>query len=118
MSLRSFSIFSFVLEVVIMETVTLIGLVAACSTTVAFVPQVVSIVRSRNTQGISLSMYSIFTFGIFLWLTYGLMVGDLPIIVANGVTFVLALTVLSLTLYYKNSRRKHNEKPKEASMAL
>lgn len=84
-----------------MDFVSAIGLLAAGSTTFAFVPQVLTILKSRNTDGISLGMYSVFTFGVLMWLVYGVLQGDVPLLVANAITFSLALTVLTLTIYYK-----------------
>ena len=66
-----------------MEMMTLIGLAAACCTTAAFVPQVLQILKTGNVDGISLSMYSIFTLGVTLWLTYALIIGDLPMLLAK-----------------------------------
>ena len=77
-----------------MNLTTVIGLFAATCTTASFIPQVVQILKTRNTKGISLIMYIIFTFGIFCWLIYGIMLGEAPIIVANALTFSLALTIL------------------------
>jgi MtN3 and saliva related transmembrane protein len=81
-----------------METITVVGLLAACCTTWAFLPQVLLTVRTRDTRGLSLPMYLIFTVGVLLWLIYGLLLHDLPLILANGVTAVLAGTVLALKL--------------------
>lgn len=78
-----------------------IGLGAAALTTLAFLPQVIRSWRTRDTRAISLPMYSIFTLGIGLWLVYGIMLHDLPITLANGVTLLLALTVLMLKLRYR-----------------
>lgn len=75
-----------------------IGFVAAVSTTVSFVPQVLQSYRSRDVSGISLGMYSIFTFGVGLWLVYGLMTHAWPVIIANALTLVLALSILALKL--------------------
>jgi len=83
-----------------MDSTTLLGLVAAACTTIAFVPQVVKTVRSRDTRSISLPMYALFTFGIFLWLIYGLLNNDLPIIAANSITCVLAAVVLAFKVKY------------------
>jgi len=82
-----------------MEQTTLIGLIAAFCTTAAFIPQVIQIIRTGNVDGISLQMYSIFTFGVSMWLIYGLIVQDLPMILANLITFILAASVLGLTIY-------------------
>lgn len=83
---------------------TVIGLMAAFLTTLAFVPQVIHILKTKKTDGISLAMYSAFTSGVALWLAYGFMVMDLPVILANAVTLVLALIVLGLTLYSRRPK--------------
>jgi MtN3 and saliva related transmembrane protein len=76
----------------------LLGLVAACCTTFAFVPQVAKAWRTRSTADISLSMFSMMTFGIVLWLIYGLIQTDIPLIAANLVTLLLSGTMLYLKL--------------------
>jgi len=79
-------------------TATLVGLAAAFCTTIAFLPQVIKTWRTRSTKDISLAMFLVFTTGIFLWLVYGLAVRDLPLIIANGITFVLSGTILYFKL--------------------
>lgn len=79
-----------------MNLTTIVGLLAATGTTTAFIPQVLQIIKTQNTKGISLFMYIIFTIGITLWLTYGILLNDIPIIVANAITLILALTILFL----------------------
>jgi len=74
----------------------LIGLIAAFLTTLSFVPQAVHIVRTGQTEGISLIMYAMFTAGIAVWLAYGILLGSLPIILSNVVTLGLALIILTL----------------------
>ena len=76
----------------------LIGLAAAFCTTIAFMPQVIRAWRTRSTTDLSLSMFLVFTTGIFLWLVYGLILQDVPLIAANGTTFVLSGTILYLKL--------------------
>jgi MtN3 and saliva related transmembrane protein len=76
----------------------IVGIVAAVLTTVAFLPQVIHTIRTRSTHDISLRMYSLYTVGIFLWLIYGLLLNDVPLIAANIVTFLLSGTILSLKL--------------------
>jgi len=78
----------------------LIGLGAAFCTTVAFLPQVIRAWRTRSTSDLSLAMFLIFTVGIFLWLVYGLLLQDAPLVLANGITFVLSGTILYLKLRY------------------
>ena len=94
---------------------TLLGYVAAFCTTCSFIPQVVQTLRTRDTKAISLGMYSFFVFGVCLWLAYGLLVGDLPIIVANMVTLGLAATILFLKV--KNTlAEKRATKPSSQSV--
>jgi len=89
-----------------MDSTTLIGLMAAFCTTCAFVPQVIQILRTGNVDGISLQMYTIFTLGVALWLTYGIIMDDLPMLLANMVTLALALMVLGLTLRKRMQNKK------------
>ncbi|HNW15229.1 MAG TPA: SemiSWEET transporter [bacterium] len=81
-----------------MSIVSLIGIAAAICTTVSFVPQVLKTIKTGQTKDISLSMYLIFTTGIVLWLIYGIMIRDLPIILANTVTVVLTSIVVVLKI--------------------
>lgn len=82
-----------------------IGSAAAVLTTSAFVPQVWLTWRSRDVAGISLGMYGIFTLGVALWLAYGLLLGEWPLILANGLTLALALMVLAMKLAWRGSTR-------------
>lgn len=79
-----------------MQVITTIGLLAATCTTLAFVPQVWQTIKTKDTRGLSRPMYILFTSGIGLWLLYGLLVHDLPLIAANSVTLLLAGIVLYL----------------------
>lgn len=76
----------------------LLGTIAGVLTTVAFVPQVWGVWKTRSTRDISLGMYLVFTIGVGFWLAYGLVLGAWPIIVANLVTLILTGTVLVLKL--------------------
>lgn len=73
-----------------------IGSVAAICTTIAFLPQVIQSYKTRDLSGISLPMYSIFTTGVALWLVYGLMKSDWPIMIANAITLALSSMILIL----------------------
>lgn len=75
-----------------------LGYVAATLTTLAFVPQAAKTIRSRDTRGISLGMYVMFTVGVAFWFGYGLVLQSWPMIVSNAITFVLAATILGLKL--------------------
>jgi len=76
----------------------LIGYGAAILTTLAFIPQTLKSWRTRDLSGVSLSMYSLFTLGVGLWLVYGILLDSWPIILANLVTLTLAGTVLFLKI--------------------
>ncbi|MDF9787248.1 SemiSWEET transporter [Polynucleobacter sphagniphilus] len=78
--------------------VELIGYCAAFLTTIAFVPQALQSWCTRDLSGISLGMYSLFTAGVGLWLVYGLIIEKWPLILANALTFALALSILFLKL--------------------
>jgi len=75
----------------------IIGLVAAALTTSAFIPQVYKVYKEKSAVGISLTMYLIFFVGLSLWLLYGYLVGSISIVIANGVTLILA----AIIIYYK-----------------
>jgi MtN3 and saliva related transmembrane protein len=81
-----------------MSLVTAVGLLAAVLTTAAFVPQVVKTWRTRSTADISLEMFLILVAGIIAWLTYGALIRDVPLILANAVTLLLAGTILFFKL--------------------
>ena len=77
------------------------GYVAATLTTLAFLPQALKTIRSKDTRSISLGMYVVFTIGIGFWLAYGIALGSMPMILSNIVTFVLSATILAMKLKYK-----------------
>jgi len=79
-------------------SVEVIGYLAAAFTTLSFVPQAIKTIRSRDTAAISLAMYLSFTTGLVLWLTYGVVVGSWPIILANALALPLAATILAFKL--------------------
>ena len=73
-----------------------VGSIAATCTTLAFIPQAIHSYKTRDLSGISLPMYSIFTLGVAMWLVYGLLKQDWPIIIANTVTVALSAMILVL----------------------
>ena len=81
-----------------------IGLTAAILTTIAFVPQVIKVIRSKKTNNLSLTTYVIFTIGVGLWLVYGLFKNSISMILGNGITLVLS----SLILYFILTGKKSN----------
>lgn len=87
---------------IISDFTSIIGAFAAFSTTFAFVPQAIHSYKTRDLSGISLPMYSIFTFGVAMWLIYGLLRNDWPVIIANAIT--LCLSAVILILKYKQKQ--------------
>lgn len=77
------------------------GYIAAVLTTLAFVPQALKTIRSRDTRGLSLGMYVVFTIGVGFWLAYGISLESWPMILSNIVTFGLSATILAMKLKYK-----------------
>lgn len=83
------------------EYIDILGYAAAILTTISFVPQVVKVIKTRDTKSISLSMYFIFFIGILLWLIYGILIVNMPIIIANIVTLILSGIILATKVKYK-----------------
>ena len=83
----------------------IIGYCAAFLTTIAFLPQAMRSWKTRDLSGISLGMYSLFTAGVGLWLVYGLIIEKWPMILANSLTFALALSILMLKLRHTATRQ-------------
>ncbi len=83
------------------EHIELVGYSAAFLTTIAFLPQAIQSWRTRDLSGISLGMYSLFTAGVGLWLIYGWIIEKWPLILANALTFALALSILILKIRSK-----------------
>ena len=86
-------------------TATLVGSVAAVCTTGAFVPQVVKVWRLKSAEDISLATFLVFAVGTAVWLVYGYLISSIPVILANGVTLVIALTIVGLKLNYDRVAR-------------
>lgn len=81
------------------STPEMIGYLAATLTTASFLPQAILTIKTKDTESLSLSMYSLFTLGVLCWLVYGVYISDKAIIFANAITFVLAASILSFKIY-------------------
>lgn len=84
---------------------TLIGLVAGVCTTAALVPQAVRVWRLKRADEIALSTFLLIAFGTAIWVVYGFLISSVPVILANAVTLVLALSIVGLKLTYDRSER-------------
>ena len=86
-----------------------IGYLAATLTTLSFVPQAIKTLRTGNTEGISLTMYITFCLGVSCWLAYGVVLDDPPMILANCITLVLAMTILGFKVRNEWLKRQEND---------
>lgn len=84
-----------------MQFFTFLGYVAAVLTTISFIPQALLIIKTKDTKGISLPMYILFTIGVACWLLYGIYFGMIPVIIANLITLALAIVILTFKIKYK-----------------
>jgi len=81
-----------------MDLTNLLGNSAAFLTTISFLPQAIKTIRSGNTRQLSLPMYLLFVSGVFIWILYGILNEQLPIILGNAITFLFAGTILVFKL--------------------
>ena len=84
--------------------VEIIGLIAASFTTFAFVPQVFKIWKNSNAGGVSISMYVIMLIGICIWLYYGFLIKSLAVIIANLVSGLLQLFIITFALVNRKNK--------------
>ncbi len=84
-----------------MKITTVIGLVAATITTLSFIPQLIKTWKLKETKDISLLMFVTLGVGIILWIIYGFLLWDLPLILANSITFIFVLVILFFKFKYK-----------------
>ena len=83
-----------------MALATVIGLTAAALTTSATLPQAFKSWKTKKTDDLSFLMYLALTVGAFLWLVYGVLINDLPVILANSLTFVMVASVLGMKMKF------------------
>lgn len=79
----------------------IVGFVAAILTTIAYLPQVIKTWKSKSATDLSMGLFTILTTGVFLWLVYGIMIGNGPIIASNAITLLLTGSMLFFKLRYK-----------------
>lgn len=84
-----------------MDSITILGLVGGTLTTVSFLPQVFKTWKSRSAKDVSLWMFLILSLGIVMWIIYGFLIGSIPVIAANIVSFVLVFTILILKIIFR-----------------
>ncbi|MBC8303798.1 MAG: SemiSWEET transporter [Flavobacteriaceae bacterium] len=85
------------------DKIELIGLLAAILTTIAFIPQVFKVIKTRSSEGLSLTTYLIFITGVSLWLIYGVFKMSFSMILGNGITVLLSAIIIYYILINRNS---------------
>lgn len=83
------------------DWVVVLGFFSAFCTTIAFIPQVYKIWKSKSAKDISFLAFAVFICGVIGWLVYGILNDDLPLIFANFITFILAIMILIGIIKYK-----------------
>lgn len=71
----------------------IIGIAAGVFTTIAFLPQLIRVIKTKHTKDLSLVTFFLFATGVFLWLIYGVLLKELPIILANAITLVFVALI-------------------------
>lgn len=88
------------------ESLYFIGYIAAACTSMSFLPQAIKVIKTNDTESLSIGMYSVFTFGVLCWLIYGVVLVDWPMIIANIITFTLAGIILALKVKHTFFKKK------------
>lgn len=84
-----------------MTYIDIIGLFAGTCITISTIPQIVKVWKTKKVKDISLKTFSILTFGIAVWIVYGILKEDLAIIVTNSVSLFLNLIMVYFIIYYE-----------------
>lgn len=83
-----------------MDWVSLLGFAAGCVTVVSFIPQVIRVWRTRQTRDLSLGAFALLISGAMLWLLYGILTQDVPVIATNAVVGILVGAILIAKLRF------------------
>ena len=79
----------------------MIGFIGAFCTTVSFIPQALKVIIEKKTESVSLGMYILQVIGLALWLIHGFIINDMPLIISNIISVILALIILVYKIIYK-----------------
>ena len=78
----------------------ILGIMAGTLTTISFIPQVIKIYKTKDAKDLSIATFCMFSCGVFLWLIYGIVTREWPIILANGVTLILVFAIIVMKIIY------------------
>lgn len=79
----------------------ILGLFAGACVTISVIPQIIKVLKTKKVRQISLLTFSILTFGIAVWVVYGILKNDLPIIITNSISLFLNLIMVYFIIYYE-----------------
>lgn len=88
----------------LMELTSYIGIGAGICTSVSLLPQLVKIIREKKADDISWFMLIILLTGLGLWIWYGFLQEDYPIILTNSFSFLVNVLVIIFTARYKRGK--------------
>ncbi len=94
-----------------MDTADAIGFLAGALTTIAFSPQALKMYATKSGKDVSARMLLIFSAGVILWLIYGILIGSVPVILANVVTLILSGTIIVLKIRYRRHNPRNTQNP-------
>lgn len=77
-----------------------IGLLAGIFCTISFLPQVIQTFKTKRTKDLSFATFSIFSVGVSLWIVYGILIKQMPVIFTNIMVLILALLILAMKIRY------------------
>jgi MtN3 and saliva related transmembrane protein len=86
-----------------LEYTGVIGIVAGILTSVSLLPQLFKIIREKKVQELSTAMFATLTIGLLIWIYYGILRNDMPLIVTNGFSVFLNVCILFLRFKYRNN---------------
>ena len=84
-----------------MDLIIALGLIGAALTTVSLLPQLIKVIKTRSTKDISAGTFALFGTAVFVWLIYGILIKDIPLIIANSFAFMEAIIILIFKIIYK-----------------
>jgi MtN3 and saliva related transmembrane protein len=89
-----------------MNFIAILGYLAALASMASFVPQAWKVIHSRETKDISAGMYLLTVSAFALWLAYGVLQRQWPLVISNGVCLLLSAFILAMTLLPKAEKDK------------
>jgi MtN3 and saliva related transmembrane protein len=81
--------------------ITMIGIIAGTLTTISLLPQLLKTLKTKSAKDLSSLMLIILCIGVILWITYGIIRKDTPLVLANSITLIIALIILVLKFQYE-----------------